>query len=192
MPYPKTHKQNTRRKILDSAVELFTSQGYDNTSIDQVMAHAQLTRGAFYAHFASKSELYAEALLSAAAKTKLASTAPDSRGERAWIDGLIRGYLSQGHLDGTSAPCPLAFLATDVAVREAPVRKTYTTIFKKMNERIRRATRRYADCDNEDVLAATAMLIGAVAVGRALDDPAAVRRLLSSCRETARRLLACD
>lgn len=192
MPYAKTHKQNTRLKILDSAVELFTGRGYENTSIDDVMAHAQLTRGAFYAHFASKSELYAEALLSAAAKTKLASTAPDAGGERAWIDGLIRGYLSEDHLDGTSTSCPLAFLVTDVAVREAPVRKTYTRIFKKMNERIRRATRRYAACDDKDVLAATAMLIGAVAIGRALDDPAAVRRLLDGCRRGARRLLACD
>lgn len=192
MPYAKTHKQDTRLKILDSAVELFTSRGYENTSIDDVMTHARLTRGAFYAHFASKSELYAEALLSAAARTRLASTLPEEDGERTWIAGLVREYLSRAHVDGAGTRCPLAFLVTDVAVREAPVRRTYTRIFKKMNERIRRATRRYAACDEQDVLATTAMMIGAVAIGRALDDPAAVNQLLAGCRRTARRLLACD
>lgn len=192
MPYPKTHKQNTRLKILDSAVELFTRQGYDNTSIDEVMTHAELTRGAFYAHFSSKSELYAEALLSAAARTRLGSTMPEEDGERAWIAGLVREYLSRQHVDGAGIRCPLAFLVTDVAVREAPVRRTYTTIFKNMNKRIRDITRRYAACDEKDVMAATAMLIGAVAIGRTLDDPATVKRLLDSCRGTAQRLLDCD
>ncbi|HKK06358.1 MAG TPA: TetR/AcrR family transcriptional regulator [Gammaproteobacteria bacterium] len=192
MPYPATHKQNTRARILDSAADLFAGRGYDNVSIDDVMRHAGLTRGAFYAHFASKGELYAEALLSAAAKTTLAATQPQPGAEREWIAGLIRGYLSGEHVSGTSVRCPMAFLVTDVAVREAPVRQTYTAVFQRMRERIARAASAYSDCGEDEVLAATAMMIGAVAIGRALDDPAAVDELLDSCHATARRLLACD
>jgi len=192
MPYPTDHKRQTRERILDSAAELFAARGYDNVSIDQVMTRAGLTRGAFYAHFASKGELYAEALLSAANRTPLATTRPESGREREWIAGLIRGYLSGEHVAGGGTRCPMAFLVTDVAVREAPVRQTYTAIFQRMREALARAARSYSDCGEGEVLAATAMMIGAVAVGRALDDPAAVDELLEGCHATARRLLACD
>ncbi|NPC66200.1 TetR family transcriptional regulator [Komagataeibacter sp. AV436] len=36
MPYSKAHKENSRRRILDSAVKLFAAQGYDAVTLDQV------------------------------------------------------------------------------------------------------------------------------------------------------------
>ena len=66
MTWNKTHKKNTKERVLQSAAQLFTQEGYEKISINQVMEHAQLTRGAFYAHFDSKSDLYAQAIKTAA------------------------------------------------------------------------------------------------------------------------------
>ena len=57
MPWTTEHKQKSREKILSSAARLFTKKGFDAVSIDDVMRLAGLTRGAFYAHFKSKSDV---------------------------------------------------------------------------------------------------------------------------------------
>lgn len=46
--------------MLDAAVELFAQQGYDATSVAQVIERAGLTKGGFYHHFASKDALLYE------------------------------------------------------------------------------------------------------------------------------------
>ena len=62
MPYPVEHRHLTKERILRSARRLFNRHGFDAVSIDDVMADAGLTRGSFYAYFASKGDLYAESV----------------------------------------------------------------------------------------------------------------------------------
>ncbi|MGM7683232.1 TetR/AcrR family transcriptional regulator [Cytobacillus sp. Hm23] len=50
--------KDTRTKIIDSAEEVFTQLGYDGATLDQVAEHANMTKGAVYWHFTSKSELF--------------------------------------------------------------------------------------------------------------------------------------
>src|SRR5215471_6877048 len=69
MPYPADHRERTRERIVRSARVLFNRHGFDRVSIDDVMKHAGLTRGGFYRHFDSKSDLYAEAISFAIADT---------------------------------------------------------------------------------------------------------------------------
>lgn len=44
----------TRRKILDSAVELFSDLGYGETGLADILLRAGVSKGAFYYHFDSK------------------------------------------------------------------------------------------------------------------------------------------
>ena len=60
MPYSKEHKAKSRERILQSAYQLFATRGFNQVTIDEVMQDCSLTRGAFYAHFISKSDLYSE------------------------------------------------------------------------------------------------------------------------------------
>ena len=46
--------------MLDAAADLFAQQGYDATSVTQVIERAGLTKGGFYHHFASKDALLYE------------------------------------------------------------------------------------------------------------------------------------
>ena len=190
MPYSKQHKQQSRMKILDSAFALFTEFGFESTSIDDITAAAGLTRGAFYGHFSSKSELYQEALIHAAEKTQERYRKPDKLNMQSWLKVLLRGYLHKDHIDQEGTPsCPLAFLATDVAIRDEPVREAYTDAFRDMTGLIANYTEANTKAEKKSVYAATAMLIGAVAVARALDDEALCRELLDSCKTQAKVLL---
>jgi AcrR family transcriptional regulator len=49
-----------RGRVLDAAVELFAAQGYDGTSVNQVITRAGVAKGGFYHHFASKEALLYE------------------------------------------------------------------------------------------------------------------------------------
>lgn len=49
-----------RERVLGAAVDLFATQGYDRTSVTQVIERAGLTKGGFYHHFASKDALLYE------------------------------------------------------------------------------------------------------------------------------------
>jgi TetR/AcrR family transcriptional repressor of nem operon len=49
--------QATRERILQVAERLMTDQGYSATSVDQVIAEAGSSKGAFFHHFSSKNDL---------------------------------------------------------------------------------------------------------------------------------------
>jgi TetR/AcrR family transcriptional regulator, transcriptional repressor for nem operon len=48
---------NTRLKILLKAFELTYRRGYQATSVDQILAELQVTKGAFFYHFKTKDEM---------------------------------------------------------------------------------------------------------------------------------------
>lgn len=52
----------TRRRIIDAAVELFIEPGYGEAGLAEILARADVTKGAFYYHFVSK-EAVASAII---------------------------------------------------------------------------------------------------------------------------------
>ena len=53
-------KPSAREKVLAAAEELFFEQGYDATSVREVVERAGVTKGALYHHFTSKEDLLYE------------------------------------------------------------------------------------------------------------------------------------
>lgn len=188
MPYSKEHKEKSRERILQSASNLFPRLGYEAVSIDMLMRGAGLTRGAFYAHFKNKDEVYAESIVYASLKSPFVEERASIVNDAEWFEKTIAKYLSRQHIDATPSPCPLAFLVTDINHRDEAVRNTYTRVYKNLTRLIQHRAKENG-CDRESVMAATAMMIGGVAVARALDDSRIADKLLVSCREVARGLL---
>ena len=60
---PLRKRENTRQRLLDAAVEVFERKGLAGARIDDVVATAGFTRGAFYSNYSSLAELLQEALL---------------------------------------------------------------------------------------------------------------------------------
>ena len=56
MPYPATHRDETRKRIVDSARRQFNRKGFDGASIAEIMQGANLTHGGFYSYFRRKSD----------------------------------------------------------------------------------------------------------------------------------------
>lgn len=60
--------EETRRRIIDGAIELFAESGYGGASLNQIIRRAHVTPGAFYYHFASKEEVAAAIIDEVAAR----------------------------------------------------------------------------------------------------------------------------
>ena len=56
------HSTQTREKILANAARLFSTQGYENTSLSQVAREANVSKALIFWHFDSKEKLYRAAL----------------------------------------------------------------------------------------------------------------------------------
>ncbi len=189
MSYSKEHKQKTRQRILDSASRLFPRQGYEAVSIDDLMKGAGLTRGAFYHHFSDKADVYSKAVLHAAFKSPVANKEETSDSDR-WLCEVIDGYLNPEHIDNQDIPCPLAFLATDIGNRQSHARNAYGRAYDGLVNAIALRMEDFSDEEKNDVaLAVTALMIGGVAIGRALDSEEKTEKLLDSCRLVAKQLL---
>lgn len=188
MPYTKEHKDKTRKKILKSAFQLFTAKGFDGVTVNALMENCGLTRGAFYAHFSGKSALYNESLKFAASSSKLSELKPSNISDKMWLRQLLDGYLSLSHVNGLR-PCPLAFLATDIVTQDQEAKETYTRVFEGMNHAIMAYAKTFRSCQQGEVLSVSAMIIGAVAISRTLEDQEAAVKLLNSCRLEAGKIL---
>src|SRR3954466_8979420 len=52
------YSASTRRSLVDVAERLFTEQGYAATSLDAIVAGADVTKGALYHHYSGKQALF--------------------------------------------------------------------------------------------------------------------------------------
>lgn len=96
----KERQQRTRSHLLEAAGTVFARRGFAHASVDQVAAEAGYTKGAFYANFASKEELFLALLEErfdervAALDEILASDEQPGAAARAGGDEFIR-YLAR-------------------------------------------------------------------------------------------------
>ncbi len=53
----KTQTRNTKGKIIAAAWKLFYEQGYEDTTVDEIIRAAQTSKGSFYHYFSGKDAL---------------------------------------------------------------------------------------------------------------------------------------
>jgi AcrR family transcriptional regulator len=51
-------KQQTKDRLLEAALEVFSRYGYEGASVDRIADHAGYTKGAFYSNFDSKEGIF--------------------------------------------------------------------------------------------------------------------------------------
>src|SRR5689334_1399003 len=93
-------KKITHDRIVASAARAIRRSGYGGTGVADIMKDAGLTHGGFYAHFASREAMLAEAADRAAVEgmavlTRIASAAPQEHA----LQALVQAYLSEEHLE---------------------------------------------------------------------------------------------
>ena len=181
MRYAKGHKEETRRRIIETASRLFREKGIERVGVDEIMREAGLTHGGFYAHFGSKEELIAESCAAAVedASAHWTTTLAGMEPEEAFTT-LVGAYLDDSCNEG--ARCPIAMLAPEVARRSERVQQAYST---KIHAVLDRMTQQFGQ-SQEEALVTLATLTGARTVANAIGDDPLAEELLEVVR---RRLI---
>ncbi|MBV9287653.1 MAG: TetR/AcrR family transcriptional regulator [Hyphomicrobiales bacterium] len=190
MPYPPEHRKATRARIVQSAQALFNRRGFASVSIDEVMARAGLTRGGFYNHFRTKSELYAEAVALALAVT------PWARWDGMTVDfaardaarQVVNAYLSREHFDDVKGSCPMVTLPGDVARSDKVVRRSFEGVFKSMAGLFEESLKREGQADRPRALAIPGICVGGMVVARSVESAELADAIRAAARNTALQL----
>jgi TetR/AcrR family transcriptional repressor of nem operon len=191
MPYPASHRLETRKRIIDSARRLFNRFGFENVSITHIMAGAELTHGGFYTYFKSKSDLYAEVL-------NCFFTDPQWKNcwEGVHVDlsstdvgaQVVNAYLSRQHFEDVENSCPMVALPTDVARSGVAARRAFETVFRAMVSVLERSLPDHKRHSRVTAQAIAALSIGGMVVARTLVDRAHADELRNSCLAMALQL----
>jgi AcrR family transcriptional regulator len=169
-------KEVTHERIVEAAARAIRRSGYDGTSVADIMKEAGLTHGGFYAHFASREAMLAEAADRAgaeavAASTRVAASAPPEQA----LQRMLHAYLSKEHVKSVEMGCPVAALGSEMARQAAEVRCAATRRIKEMIDDWGQPGA------HEHALVTVATMVGTLLLARAVDDP----RLSDTLRDAA-------
>jgi AcrR family transcriptional regulator len=168
-----SRKEVTHERIVEAAARAIRRSGYDGTGVADIMKDAGLTHGGFYAHFASREAMLAEAADRAgaeavAASASIAAAAPPQQA----LQALLKAYLSKEHVENAEMGCPVVALGSEMPRQVVEVRRAATRRIKEMIDVVARQSPNWGQPGaHEQALVTVATMVGALLLARAVDEP---------------------
>lgn len=178
-PAGQSRKEVTHQRIVAAAARAIRRSGYDGTGVADIMKEVGLTHGGFYAHFASRDAMLAEAADSAGAETvaRLTQVVREAPAGKE-LQALVGAYLSEEHVANAESGCPVAALGSEMPRQAAKVRRAATRRMKEMLDLLGRYLPGHGQPGAQDeALVTIATMVGALVLARAVDDPALSRAI---------------
>ncbi|MFI9362179.1 TetR/AcrR family transcriptional regulator [Kitasatospora sp. NPDC053057] len=115
-----------RERLVVAAVDLFTEQGYDATTVAQIAERAGVTKSTFFRHFPDKRELLVagQETLSRLLTEGITEAPDDASPLEAVAAGLERASSAMGPMNRELAPRLKAAVAASVELQERDALKT--------------------------------------------------------------------
>ena len=179
MPQSPARKARTRTEIVEHAARLFRLRGHAGTNIDDIMLAAGLTRGAFYAHFTSKDDLFAEIVRMGHGLLLNLRRGP--------AETTLDAYLDREDLAANALACTLAALPSDITRSALPARLAYANVLHAVIDELAKSRGRKGL--DADATAATILTVGAVVLARASGDTRLSDWLLRCARRAVKSLM---
>ncbi len=135
MPYAKNHKTTTRSRILQSAIDLFSRNGFDKVSIGEIMQAAKMTHGAFYAYFESKEALYRASFLETLKRSRAARLVKGPLSIK-HLTRLVTNYWNLSELENNGRPGPETILINEIGNDNGSVKHLFEESYDKLKKMI--------------------------------------------------------
>jgi TetR/AcrR family transcriptional repressor of nem operon len=183
---PLKRKEETRRRIVETAARLFLEKGVDRVGVDEIMRECGLTHGGFYVYFASKEALISEACAAALdeAAHQWEDLARDMADDARW-KAFLKIYLAGDLVSAKNPACPAAILGADVARRQDTLQTTYIAHLKALIDSIAEDS----GSDRQHAILSFAALVGATSLAAQVgQDKALAAEILNTTRD---ELLKC-
>lgn len=172
MRYVKGQREETRRRIVETAARLFQDKGVDRVGVDEIMSASGLTHGGFYVHFKNKQQLIAEACALAVDqradewKSRLRNLPPEE---------AFAGFLTDALSSEGCEECPIS-MGAEVARQGSEVRRAYTASIEELLQFMTNEL----SCGREEAVLALVAASGAVNMAKASNDPDFSREIIET------------
>lgn len=183
MRYPPGHKQGKRQELLKASGELVKARGFAATGVDALTQAAGVTSGAFYSHFASKTDLLKALIESELQLSRDMWAGNPHETAQEWIDFELDRYLSLSHVQSPASGCVLPALIAEISRSNEDVRTLYEA-------ELRKGMQLLAQRLGSEALAWAfiSQMVGALAMARAMPDEAGQLAILQASKQLLKRL----
>jgi AcrR family transcriptional regulator len=185
-----SRKEQTRERILRAAARAIRKHGYEGVGVADVMREAGLTHGGFYAHFASRDALLAQAAEQAGLESlENLSRAVGRAKPGEELTALVDAYLADRHVEAPEQGlgCALAAAGSEVPRQSDEVRRA---VSRRLKDLIGLVERQFPDwggnAAHEKAMAIVASMVGALLLARVVDDAQLSRKIRKAVRELVR------
>lgn len=194
MPFSSSHRDKTRKKIIETARILFNQYGFQNVTIDQVMHEAGLTRGGFYNHFRNKEALFSEAvssfLMGRGAEWRNEAGIDPSNLKPEMAQQMVDAYLSPEHLGDLAGQCPMIALPSDVARADPETQEAFQQLLTAMVWLLETAIPNKQTDRRQNALASAALCVGGMVLARTLPSSQLAEEVRSAAHEAATQIIS--
>jgi TetR/AcrR family transcriptional repressor of nem operon len=186
MRYAPAHKDETRHRILKAAAAAIREHGPHAVGVAHIMRSVGLTHGGFYAHFANKDDLLAQAVgeMFAQAQRRFAKLT-HGLAPREALAAYLDAYISEEHRDHPARGCPLTCVAGDLPRVAPPVRDAFDAGLTALVAAVAEQLPETGQPARARAAALLAEMAGAVVLARAVRDPGLSGEILAACRASA-------
>ena len=160
-----------RRKILETATQLFKARGIDNVSVADLTKAAGFTHGGFYNHFESKADLAIETIRYAfeQALNEISGEGATMAGNVIPMAERLAQYLSPEHRDEPTGGCPTGSLPVDVGRQAAGAQQAFADGLERYIDLIE-SSFAPGERQREAAIVTLATLVGGIILSRAVRD----------------------
>lgn len=188
-----TKGEQSKRKIIEAAGDLFWKNGYTKTGISEILKATGLPKGSFYFYFKKKSEV-AEAVLqyySSKVMGLMQSTAAVSDSWPSFCDSFLRVFQEELR-EQQYYGCPLAVVGMEIAFQEEELLKHYNAAMDEVKKIFMQVLRKDGTAEGKLERAADLCLAiyeGNLVLYRLSKDQNLLRRMNTQLKEVIGRFV---
>jgi TetR/AcrR family transcriptional repressor of nem operon len=190
MRYPSDQKAKAKEAILQAGARALRTNGFNGIGVDGLAASAGVTSGAFYSNFSNK-----EALLEQVVETCLGEPFIDSESgslaeRQQRLKEWLAMYISADHRADPASGCVMPTLSADVARSNPQIRAAYERRMLALVDKMSNVLDGEGPDRERRAWSIIALMIGAIAISRAMPDGEAADQALDAALQTATALIA--
>jgi TetR/AcrR family transcriptional regulator, transcriptional repressor for nem operon len=186
MRYKPGHREESKERILAAVGRGFRRRGFEGIGVDGLAKEAAVTSGAFYGHFASKTEAFNEALTSGLRELHGGITTLQTQHGDAWLEPFVDFYLTVKRTCDLGDACAFQTLTPEVIRSGDTAKQIYQTELLQIVESVARGLPQKTIRERRShAWALLSILSGGVTTTRALADEAVAANAAKAIRNAA-------
>lgn len=191
-----TKGEQSKKKIVEAAGELFWKNGYTKTGISEILKATGLPKGSFYFYFEKKADV-AEAVLRYYSQTVTGLLQKIGAGADSWAqfcDAFPEAFKEELG-DRSYYGCPLAVVGMEIAFQEPELAKLYSKALEQVKDvlvQVLRRTEGEFERVEEAAELCSAIYEGNLVLYRVSKDPDVLFRMNEQLKQAVRGLRNAD